>query len=79
MILTADHGNDPTWHGSDHTREQVPVLFVGDSVPAGSFGIRESFADIGETVASHLGLKPGKHGTAIFKPHSKWESANAEG
>jgi len=65
MIVTADHGNDPTWTGTDHTREQVPVLIAGPEVSPGSAGRRESFADIGETVAAHLGLAPGAHGRAI--------------
>lgn len=56
VILTADHGNDPTWHGTDHTRENVPVLAFGPGVKAKSIGRRESFADIGETVARWLGL-----------------------
>lgn len=65
MILTADHGNDPTWTGTDHTREQIPVLITGSGVAPGSAGLRISFADIGETVAAHLGLPPGRHGRAI--------------
>jgi phosphopentomutase len=57
LIITADHGNDPSWSGTDHTREHVPVLLYGKSVPAGSdLGFRETFADIGETVLKHLGL-----------------------
>lgn len=57
LIITADHGNDPTWPGTDHTREYVPVLMYGRGVEPGSdFGRRETFADIGETVLKHLGL-----------------------
>lgn len=56
VILTADHGCDPTWRGTDHTREHVPVLAFGPGVATGSLGIRDSFADIGQTVAGHLGL-----------------------
>lgn len=55
-LITADHGNDPTWAGTDHTREQVPVLAFGPGIPAGSVGRRASFSDIGATVARHLGL-----------------------
>jgi phosphopentomutase len=56
LVLTADHGNDPTWKGTDHTREQVPVMcYMPGGVP-GSAGHRESFADIGQTVARHLGI-----------------------
>lgn len=55
-VITADHGNDPTWTGTDHTREQVPVLAFGPGVAGRAFGRRDTFADIGATVASHLGL-----------------------
>jgi phosphopentomutase len=55
-IITADHGNDPTWTGTDHTREQVPVLAFGPGVHPGCIGRRDSFADIGATVAARLGL-----------------------
>jgi phosphopentomutase len=53
MILTADHGNDPTWRGTDHTRERVPVLVHGAGV--GRLG-HAAFADVGATLAAHLGL-----------------------
>jgi phosphopentomutase len=53
LIITADHGNDPTWSGTDHTRERVPVLLTGE----GSYGIRDSFADIGATVAKLFGVE----------------------
>lgn len=61
-VITADHGCDPTWPGSDHTREHVPVLAFGPEVTPGSLGRRESFADIGQTLARHLGLAPLDHG-----------------
>ncbi|MHB2166667.1 phosphopentomutase [Alsobacter sp. R-9] len=61
-ILTADHGNDPTWHGTDHTREHVPILAFGPGLPAGRIGRRDSYADIGETLAAHLGLPAGPAG-----------------
>ena len=54
MVLTADHGNDPSWPGTDHTREQVPVLVAGLG-QAGSIGAR-AFADVGVSVAAHLGV-----------------------
>lgn len=57
-IITADHGNDPTFRGTDHTREQVPVLAFGPGVAAIGLGARGSFADIGATLAAHLGLPP---------------------
>lgn len=66
LILTADHGNDPTWRGTDHTRERVPVLGTGPGLRGGSIGVRPTFADMGETVAEHLGLAPGPHGTSFL-------------
>ena len=61
-IVTADHGNDPTFRGTDHTREHVPILAFGPGVGAGTIGRRKPLADIGETIAAHLGLEPGRHG-----------------
>lgn len=55
-VMTADHGCDPTWPGTDHTRERVPVLLFGPGVAPRSLGLRDSFADIGQTLAGHLGL-----------------------
>jgi len=54
MILTADHGCDPTWKGTDHTRECVPVLCYAPDITPGPVGRRKSFADIGQTLANHL-------------------------
>jgi phosphopentomutase len=58
LIITADHGNDPTFKGTDHTRERVPLLVVGDGEPRG-LGIREGFSDIGASVAAWLGIDKG--------------------
>ncbi|MCV6595753.1 MAG: phosphopentomutase [Mangrovicoccus sp.] len=56
LLLTADHGNDPTWPGSDHTRERVPVIGLrGGNAPGCEAGLR-GFADIGASVAAHLGI-----------------------
>lgn len=55
LVITADHGNDPTWKGTDHTREQVPVLIAGAG--AQSAGTRETFADVGAAIAKWLGLE----------------------
>lgn len=63
-VLTADHGNDPTWTGTDHTREHVPVLAFGPDVSPRALGARQSFADIGASVARHLGLQPTQCGAA---------------
>ncbi len=54
VIMTADHGCDPTWPGSDHTREHIPVIMFGPKVESGEIGRCASFADIGQTVADHL-------------------------
>jgi phosphopentomutase len=56
-VITADHGNDPSWRGSDHTREHVPILCFGPGLAPGSLGRRDSFADIGATIADHLGVE----------------------
>jgi len=58
VILCADHGCDPTWPGSDHTREFIPVIAFGPAAPRGSIGRCETFADIGQSLASHLGMAP---------------------
>ncbi|MBN9222905.1 MAG: phosphopentomutase [Mesorhizobium sp.] len=67
LILTADHGNDPTWRGTDHTRERIPVIGMGPGLKGGDIGLRTTFADIGETVAEHLRLARGRHGTSFHK------------
>jgi phosphopentomutase len=56
LIITADHGCDPTWSGTDHTREMIPIIAYSRSLKPGSCGIRTTFADIGAAVALHLGL-----------------------
>ncbi|WP_099865973.1 phosphopentomutase [Pararhizobium haloflavum] len=66
VLITADHGCDPTWRGSDHTRERVPVLAYGPGVFARSIGVRDTFADIGESIAAHLRLPRGKHGRSFL-------------
>ena len=66
LVLTADHGNDPTWVGTDHTREQVPILCFSPKLSQGTVGIRSTFADIGESVAHWLGLPPGRHGRSFL-------------
>ncbi|NOX72730.1 MAG: phosphopentomutase [Alphaproteobacteria bacterium] len=63
MIFTADHGNDPTWQGTDHTRERVPVLMAG--VGAGTLG-QCAFADIGASAAAHLGVAFGPAGKSLL-------------
>ncbi len=70
-IITADHGCDPTWSGTDHTRENVPVLAFGSGITPGPLGLRQSFADIGQTVAMHLGLAALPHGTSFHTGERK--------
>lgn len=68
LIITADHGNDPTYHGTDHTREYVPLLAysprfqqAGQALP-----ISETFADIGATIAENFGVKMPEHGKSFL-------------
>ncbi|NKD54035.1 MULTISPECIES: phosphopentomutase [unclassified Haematospirillum] len=58
LLVSADHGCDPTWQGSDHTREHVPVLAFGHRIPPGNEGIRETFADVGQSLAHMFRLSP---------------------
>lgn len=68
LIITADHGNDPTWSGTDHTRERVPLLAYSPSMKrAIDLGLRHSFGDIGQTVLSNFGLSPYAVGTSFLK------------
>ena len=58
MMITADHGNDPTFRGSDHTREYAPLLVYGKNAQPGvDLGTRDSLADIGQTIANNFGLR----------------------
>ena len=63
MFVAADHGNDPTFRGTDHTRERVPVLGASPGAKPEALGL-SGCADVGETLAAHLGLPPGRHGRA---------------
>ena len=65
VIVAADHGNDPTWRGTDHTRENAPLLCYGPSVESRALGQR-GFADIGASVATWLGLAPTPAGEAFL-------------
>ena len=68
LIITADHGNDPTWHGTDHTREHVPLLVYSPSMKGTiDLGLRHSFGDIGQTVLANFGLSPYAVGTSFLK------------
>lgn len=67
VILSADHGCDPTWPGSDHTREHIPVLAYGQRVAARSLGRRATFADIGQSLARHFDLPAMNYGTDFLR------------
>jgi phosphopentomutase len=66
LLMTADHGCDPTWHGTEHTREYVPVLFSGPKVKPVALGERASFADMGQTLAEYFELEPLAYGTSFL-------------
>jgi len=66
IILTADHGNDPTTSSTDHAREQVPILVLGGAVRPVSIGTRQTFADVGQTVAQFLGVPALDAGTSFL-------------
>jgi phosphopentomutase len=68
LIITADHGNDPTTPSTDHAREHVPVFLVGTSVrPGVDIGTRATFADLGQTVAEIFGVGPLENGTSFLR------------
>jgi phosphopentomutase len=66
IILTADHGNDPTTPSTDHSRERVPILAFGPKVRPVSLGVRSTFADVGQTLAEFLGVPPLAAGTSFL-------------
>jgi phosphopentomutase len=67
LVITADHGNDPTTPSTDHSREYVPLLVTGRSVrPNVDLGTRETFADLGQTLAELFGVEPLAHGTSVL-------------
>lgn len=65
VLITADHGNDPTWKGSDHTREKIPVLFFGSRVANKQLPPMQTFADIGQTIAAYMQVEPTVTGTKV--------------
>ncbi len=66
LVICADHGCDPTWPGSDHTREHIPVLAYGAGLRAGSMGQRETFADIGQSLADLFDLPRMDYGDSFL-------------
>jgi phosphopentomutase len=68
LVITADHGNDPTTPSTDHAREYVPVFLVGAMVkPNSDIGVRQTFADLGQTIAEVFGVGPLAHGTSFLR------------
>ena len=68
LIITADHGNDPTHSGTDHTREYVPLIVYSKSLQGGvNLGIRKTFADVGATIAENFGVTAPDYGTSFLK------------
>ncbi len=65
VVISADHGCDPTQPGSDHTREHIPVIVYGKTIQSGFVGRRETFADIGQTIAQYMDLPALDHGVAF--------------
>ncbi len=65
-VITADHGTDPTWPGTDHTREHVPILVFCPGIEGRRIGRRETFADIGASLAAHLGVPPTAAGQSFL-------------
>ncbi|MBO6281416.1 MAG: phosphopentomutase [Alphaproteobacteria bacterium] len=66
VFITADHGCDPTYKGTDHTREQVPVIMFGKNVKTENIGQRETYADIAQTICAYYGLEPMKYGKSFL-------------
>ena len=68
FVVTGDHGNDPTTPSTDHSREHVPVLLAGPRVRRGAdIGVRQTFADLGQTVADNFGVGPLAHGSSFLE------------
>jgi phosphopentomutase len=68
LVITADHGNDPSTPGTDHSREYVPLLACGAHVRQGvDLGTRTTFADLGQTIASNFGVGPLANGTSFLE------------
>jgi len=67
IILTADHGNDPTTPSTDHAREAVPILAFGPAIRPQALGERGTFADVGATVAAYFGVEPLAAGTSFLR------------
>jgi phosphopentomutase len=79
LVVTADHGNDPTTPSTDHAREYVPLLIAGSGVrPGYDLGTRKTFADLGQTLAENFGVGPMPHGTSFLREISTYNAETAE-
>jgi len=67
LLITADHGNDPTFTGTDHTREYVPLLVYSPSIAGGKLPLRETFADIAATIADNFNVAAPPFGTSFLR------------
>src|SRR5580765_3715729 len=80
LVVTADHGNDPTTPSTDHAREYVPVFLAGRSVRSGvDIGTRQTFADLGQTIAEMFGIGPLSHGKSFLRDILRTEIHTGEG
>ena len=66
VFITADHGCDPTYKGTDHTRENVPVLMFGKNLTNAELGVRQTYADIGQTISTYFNLEPMGYGESLL-------------
>jgi phosphopentomutase len=66
VILTADHGNDPTYKGNDHTRENIPVMAFGPGIEGRNAGHFHSYTDVAQTTAAHLALPQMRVGASFM-------------
>jgi len=66
LMITADHGNDPTFKGTDHTREYVPLLVTGPQHTPGNLGVRNGFYDVAQSVATAFGIEPLLRGVSFL-------------
>jgi len=78
LVITADHGNDPSTPSTDHSREYVPVLLTGPRVRAVDLGTRATFADLGQTIADNFGVGPLAHGTSFLDEIAARGAADGE-
>lgn len=72
LFITSDHGNDPTWHGTDHTREMAPLLIVNDMIRPGPLGDRAAFSDLGATLAELFAVAMLESGASFAGELGRW-------